>query len=83
MVTSSTSAASPASSSTSERASEAGHSMGPAVRSAGPSSSSRRMAPPAPSVRASDLTDTMVPLPDWRSLTAKPALASAPSAVST
>ena len=83
MVTSSTSGASPASSRTSERASDAGQSSGPAVRSAGPSSSSRRTEPPGPSVRASDLTDTIVPLPDRRNRTANPARVIAPSAVST
>ena len=83
IVTSSISAASPASSRTSERASDAGHSSGPAVRSAGPSSSSRRSDPPGPSVRAVDFTETMVPRPDCRRRTANPDLARAPSAVST
>ena len=52
-------------------------------RSAGPSSSIPAQAPPGPAVWARDLTDTIVSLPFWRRRTAKPAWASAPSAVST
>ena len=64
-------------------ASDAGQSTGGATRSAGPSSSSRCMAPSDPSAWASALTDTMVSPPLWRRRTAKPARARAPSAVST
>ena len=85
IVTSSTSGASPHCSRISERASEWGQSRGPAVRSAGPSSSSRRcVAPPLPSPlrRPIDLTEIVVPFAFCRSRAANPARASAPSAVS-
>ena len=71
-MTSSTSGASPHCSRISDRASDGGQSRGPAVRSAGPSSSSRRWAPASPDRRASDLTETVVPFAVWRSRAAKP-----------
>ena len=46
----------------------------------GPPARPRRIAPPGPASWASDLTDTMVSSPRWRSRAAKPARSSAPSA---
>ena len=65
-VTTSTSGASPHSSRISERASDGGQSRGGDVRSAGPSSSSRRWSAPPSAVARTDLTVTTTSSP-WRS----------------